>query len=58
MAPRTSTEEIVASIWGEVLGLDQVGVHDPVLRPGRALVAGGAGVDPDAEMFAAEIPGP
>jgi amino acid adenylation domain-containing protein len=28
VAPRTNTEELVASIWAEVLGLKQVGVHD------------------------------
>ncbi|MFE9456342.1 amino acid adenylation domain-containing protein [Streptomyces californicus] len=27
-APRTETERVVADIWCEVLGLDQVGVHD------------------------------
>ena len=26
--PRSSTEEILAKIWAEVLGLDQVGIHD------------------------------
>lgn len=28
VAPRTSTEEVLAAIWAEVLGLKQVGVHD------------------------------
>ncbi|HEX7243136.1 MAG TPA: phosphopantetheine-binding protein, partial [Longimicrobiaceae bacterium] len=28
LAPRTPTEEAVARIWAEVLGLDRVGVHD------------------------------
>ncbi|MBC8096412.1 MAG: amino acid adenylation domain-containing protein, partial [Akkermansiaceae bacterium] len=27
-APRTPVEEVVASIWGEVLGLNRVGIHD------------------------------
>ena len=27
-APRTPTEEVLASIWCEVLNLDRVGVHD------------------------------
>ena len=28
VAPRTATEELLAGIWREVLGLDRVGVHD------------------------------
>ncbi len=28
VAPRTATEEMLAEIWGEVLNLKQVGVHD------------------------------
>ena len=28
VAPRTATEEILAGIWGKVLGLERVGVHD------------------------------
>ncbi|MDC0706903.1 amino acid adenylation domain-containing protein [Stigmatella sp. ncwal1] len=28
VAPRNQTEELVAGIWGELLGVDKVGVHD------------------------------
>ncbi|MFJ8623278.1 amino acid adenylation domain-containing protein [Kitasatospora sp. NPDC093550] len=28
LAPRTAAEEVIAGIWGEVLGLDRIGVHD------------------------------
>ncbi|MFI9210936.1 amino acid adenylation domain-containing protein [Streptomyces sp. NPDC053253] len=28
VAPRTEVERIIAGIWGEVLGLDRIGVHD------------------------------
>src|SRR5207249_4059718 len=28
VAPRTATEEAIAQIWGELLGLEQVGIHN------------------------------
>jgi len=28
VAPRTPTEQVVAAIWSQILGLEQVGVHD------------------------------
>ena len=28
VAPRTATEELLAGIWAEVLGIDRVGIHD------------------------------
>ncbi|SNR96518.1 non-ribosomal peptide synthetase [Pseudomonas segetis] len=28
MAPRTATEQVLAELWQEILGLDKVGVHD------------------------------
>ncbi len=28
VAPRTETERVIADVWREVLGIDQVGVHD------------------------------
>ncbi|WP_399126701.1 alpha/beta fold hydrolase [Streptomyces sp. ITFR-6] len=34
VAPRTETERIVADIWSEVLGLEQVGVHDDFFQLG------------------------
>ncbi|WP_254710139.1 non-ribosomal peptide synthetase [Streptomyces lunaelactis] len=34
VAPRNETERIIADIWREVLGLDQVGVHDDFFHLG------------------------
>jgi len=33
-APRTATEEILAGIWSDVLGVDRVGVHDDFFESG------------------------
>ncbi len=33
-APRTATEEVLAGIWREVLGVDRVGVHDDFFELG------------------------
>ncbi len=34
VAPRTSTENLLATIWAEVLGLEQVGIHDNFFESG------------------------
>ena len=34
MAPRTPIEAEVARIWADILGLEQVGIHDPFLALG------------------------
>lgn len=41
VAPRTAVEEMLARIWGDVLGVDQVGVHDAFLElGGHSILAG------------------
>ena len=39
VAPRTETEAVVAAIWGEVLGIDRVGVHAHFLELGGDSIA-------------------
>ena len=40
VAPRTPVEEVIAGIWGEVLGLNRIGVHDNFFDlGGHSLVA-------------------
>jgi acyl-CoA synthetase (AMP-forming)/AMP-acid ligase II/acyl carrier protein len=34
VAPRTQTEEVLATLWCDVLGLDEVGIHDHFLEIG------------------------
>ena len=34
VGPRTPLEELLATIWADVLGLDRVGVHDDFLELG------------------------
>jgi len=56
VAPRTQIEEIVAGIWAEVLGIDQVGIHDDFFELGghSLLVTRVASRVPEA--FQLEIP--
>ena len=34
IAPRTLTEELLAKVWGEVLGVDEIGIHDSFFELG------------------------
>jgi len=40
VAPRTPSEEAVAGIWAELLGLDRVGIHDNFLDVGGHSLVG------------------
>ena len=40
VAPRTPTEETIAGIWSELLGLDRVGIHDNFLDVGGHSLVG------------------
>ncbi|HSM04971.1 MAG TPA: SDR family oxidoreductase [Longimicrobiales bacterium] len=40
VAPRTATEEAIAGIWAELLGLDRVGIHDNFLDVGGHSLVG------------------
>ncbi len=51
VAPRRPVEEVLAGIWGEVLGLERVGRARRLLRPRRPLAAGHAGRRPGAQRL-------
>jgi amino acid adenylation domain-containing protein len=56
VAPRTSLEEVVAGIWRDVLGLEQIGVHDNFFElRGHSLLATQV-VARLSEIFEFEIP--
>ncbi|MBV9774029.1 MAG: AMP-binding protein, partial [Gemmatimonadetes bacterium] len=55
-APRTPTEEVLAGIWAEVLGLDRVGVHDGFFELGGHSLAGMQVVSRARQAFATEVP--
>src|SRR5258708_37937699 len=55
-APRTPTEEVGAQIWGEVLGLERVGVHDNFFVLGGHSLLATQVMSRVRENFGVEIP--
>jgi len=55
-APRTQTEQIVANIFSEVLGLDRVGLHDNFFESGGHSLLATQVVSRLRESFSMELP--
>ncbi len=56
VAPRTRVEAILCAIWGEVLGLDQVGIHDHFLELGGHSLAASRVITRILERFGVDLP--
>ena len=56
VAPRNKTEEAVAAIWAEVLGLDQVGVHSDFFELGGHSLRATQVISRLHKMFGVELP--
>jgi amino acid adenylation domain-containing protein len=56
VAPRTDIEEILASIWSEVLNIDKIGIHDKFLELGGSSLAAIRVISRANEAFELELP--
>jgi iturin family lipopeptide synthetase A len=56
VAPRTPTEEIVASIWSEVLGLQRLSIHDKFFELGGHSLLATQVISRLREVFSIDLP--
>jgi amino acid adenylation domain-containing protein len=56
VAPRNPVEAVMAKIWGEILGLEQVGVHDHFFQLGGHSLLGTRLISRLRETFHVELP--
>ncbi|HEX8650844.1 MAG TPA: amino acid adenylation domain-containing protein, partial [Pyrinomonadaceae bacterium] len=56
VAPRTPTEELVVSIWAEVLGIEEVGAHDNFFELGGHSLLATRLISRVSEAFRVELP--
>ncbi len=56
VAPRSSTEERIANIWGEVLGVHRVGIHDDFFALGGHSLLASQVIARVRAAFATELP--
>ncbi|MGF9910961.1 condensation domain-containing protein, partial [Brevibacillus porteri] len=56
VAPRNQTEELVATIWSQVLGIEKVGIHDNFFELGGHSLLATRVISRLRDMFAGEVP--
>jgi acyl carrier protein len=56
VAPRTATEEVLAGIWAEVLGLEQVGIYDNFFELGGHSLLATQVVSRTSNVFQVQLP--
>ena len=54
-APRTPVEQVLAGLWAEILGLDQVGIHDDFFEIGGHSILAARLVSQIKEIFQIEL---
>ncbi|GAK54268.1 amino acid adenylation [Candidatus Moduliflexus flocculans] len=56
VAPRTPTEQILADIWAEILGVERVGIHDNFFELGGHSLMATQAISRIREQFGVELP--